>query len=139
MQCGALDLAAARLGIDADAGIRADDEVGDLTIPVSQSTSTSAPTQLGYPEQIARRERGVSVVIDLDAAPADEFGPGPAEIIQSSLREWAYARPFQTSAERGAAMLPWITSYNHSRPPSALGGKPPISRIARDNLLGNDS
>ncbi len=65
---------------------------------------------------------------------------GKAErFIQSSLREWAYAQSFQTSAERGAAMLPWITSYNHSRPHSALGGKPPISRIARDNLLGNDT
>lgn len=65
---------------------------------------------------------------------------GKAErFIQSSLREWAYARTFQTSAERGAAMLPWITSYNHTRPHSALGGKPPISRIAKDNLLGNDT
>lgn len=65
---------------------------------------------------------------------------GKAErFIQSSLREWAYARPFQTSAERGHAMQSWITSYNHSRPHSALGGQPPISRVARDNLLGNDS
>ena len=26
-------------------------------------------------------------------------------------------------------MLPWITDYNANRPHSALGGKPPISRI----------
>jgi transposase InsO family protein len=65
---------------------------------------------------------------------------GKAErFIQTSLREWAYAKPFPTSADRAAAMLPWITSYNHCRPHSALGGKTPISRIARDNLLGNDS
>lgn len=65
---------------------------------------------------------------------------GKAErFIQSSLREWAYAQPFQNSDERRAAMLPWITCYNHTRPHSALGGKPPISQIARDNLLGNDS
>jgi transposase InsO family protein len=65
---------------------------------------------------------------------------GKAErFIQSSLREWAYARPFQSSAERGAAMLPWIQRYNHSRPHAALGGQPPISRLARDNLLGNDT
>ena len=64
---------------------------------------------------------------------------GKAErFIQTSLREWAYAEPFETSDDRAAAMLPWITSYNHSRPHSALGGKPPISRIARDNLIGND-
>ena len=65
---------------------------------------------------------------------------GKAErFIQSSLREWAYARPFTTSAEREAALWPWTTSYNHSRPHAALGGRPPITRIARDNVLGNDS
>ncbi len=65
---------------------------------------------------------------------------GKAErFIQSSLREWAYAQPFQTSSERGTAMRHWIDDYNHSRPHSALGGLPPISRIARDNLLGNDT
>jgi transposase InsO family protein len=56
---------------------------------------------------------------------------GKAErFIQTSLREWAYAQPFQTSAERAAAMLPWITEYNRNRPHSALGGKPPLTRLA---------
>ncbi|KAB1073273.1 IS481 family transposase [Methylobacterium planeticum] len=65
---------------------------------------------------------------------------GKAErFIQSSLREWACARPFTSSAERRQAMLPWIGRYNHSRPHAALGGQPPISRIAKDNLLGSDS
>lgn len=65
---------------------------------------------------------------------------GKAErFIQSSLREWAYATPFVSSAERTRAMLPWIGTYNHHRPHSALGGQTPISRIARDNLLGNDT
>lgn len=65
---------------------------------------------------------------------------GKAErFIQSSLREWAYARSFTTSAEREAALWPWTTSYNHSRPHAALGGRPPITRIARDNVLGNDT
>ena len=64
---------------------------------------------------------------------------GKAErFIQTSLREWAYAAPFDTSAERAAAMPTWLCDYNSLRPHSALGGKPPISRIARDNLLGND-
>ena len=65
---------------------------------------------------------------------------GKAErFIQSSLREWAYARPFRSSDERQRAMDHWIHDYNHARPHTALGGKPPISRLARDNLLGNDS
>jgi transposase InsO family protein len=62
---------------------------------------------------------------------------GKAErFIQTSLREWAYARPYQSSAERGQAMQPWITAYNHSRPHSALGGRPPATRL--NNLLGFD-
>ena len=65
---------------------------------------------------------------------------GKAErFIQSSLREWAYAKPFESSEERNQAMLPWIGAYNHSRPHSALGGQPPISRLAKDNLLGSDT
>ena len=65
---------------------------------------------------------------------------GKAErFIQSSIREWAYAQPFNSSAERHAAMAPWLHDYNTARPHSALKGKPPISRIPKDNILGNDS
>ena len=64
---------------------------------------------------------------------------GKAErFIQTSIREWAYATPFTSSDQRTKAMHPWLRDYNTNRPHSALGGKPPISRIARDNLLGND-
>ncbi len=56
---------------------------------------------------------------------------GKAErFIQTSLREWAYAQPFQTSADRAAAMLPWITEYNTSRPHTALNGLSPRARLA---------
>lgn len=64
---------------------------------------------------------------------------GKAErFIQSSIREWAYAQPFQSSAERAKAMHPWLHDYNTARPHAALGGKPPISRLKGDNLLGRD-
>jgi transposase InsO family protein len=63
---------------------------------------------------------------------------GKAErFIQTSLREWAYANAYISSAERSQAMQPWITAYNHSRPHSALAGRPPISRL--NNLLGFDT
>jgi transposase InsO family protein len=63
---------------------------------------------------------------------------GKAErFIQTSLREWAYRNPYQTSAERTRAMLPWINAYNHTRPHSALGGQPPVSRLS--NVLGFDT
>jgi transposase InsO family protein len=65
---------------------------------------------------------------------------GKAErFIQTSTREWAYAAPFNTSAERAAAMHPWLRAYNTARPHAAHKGKPPLSRLARDNVLGNNS
>jgi transposase InsO family protein len=56
---------------------------------------------------------------------------GKAErFIQTSLREWAYAQPFKSSAARAAAMLPWITHYNSRRPHSALRATSPLNWIA---------
>ena len=65
---------------------------------------------------------------------------GKAEcFIQTSLREWIDAAPYETSARRTAAMPAWLCVYNTKRPHAALGGKPPISRLSKDNVLGNDS
>lgn len=64
---------------------------------------------------------------------------GKAErFIQTSIREWAYASPFSSSADRTRAMHPWLHAYNTIRPHSALKAKPPLSRITRDNVIGND-
>jgi transposase InsO family protein len=63
---------------------------------------------------------------------------GKAErFIQTLQREWAYARTFQTSAERTAALKPWLTHYNFTRPHGALSHKPPGSRVT--NVAGNYS
>ena len=63
---------------------------------------------------------------------------GKAErFIQTSLREWIYGAPYASSAERSAAMTPWLTHYNTQRPHSALKHLPPWQRL--NNLLGNDS
>jgi transposase InsO family protein len=38
---------------------------------------------------------------------------GKAErFIQTSLREWAYARTYQNSHHRAQAMIPWLDTYN---------------------------
>jgi transposase InsO family protein len=63
---------------------------------------------------------------------------GKAErFIQTALREWAYARPYPTSAERAQELQPWIHAYNWHRPHGSLKGNPPISRLGlpEDNLL----
>jgi transposase InsO family protein len=62
---------------------------------------------------------------------------GKAErFVQTSLREWAYARPYASSAQREAALQPFLHRYNWHRPHSALNRQPPMSRIpAMSNLL----
>ena len=55
---------------------------------------------------------------------------GKAErLIQTLQHEWAYGRAFQTSAHRTAALQPWLTHYNFTRPHGALSHKPPGTRL----------
>jgi len=63
---------------------------------------------------------------------------GKAErFIQTSLREWAYARAYNTSDERTAELSRWLHRYNWHRPHGSIGSKPPISRLGltENNLL----
>jgi transposase InsO family protein len=53
-----------------------------------------------------------------------------ARFIQTSLREWAYARAYLNSTQRAHDLPFFIHRYNWHRPHAAIGGKPPISRIA---------
>lgn len=63
---------------------------------------------------------------------------GKAErFIQTSLREWAYAKPYRSSAERTLAIRPWTDAYNLYRPHAGIGGLTPWTRV--NNLLGNDT
>jgi transposase InsO family protein len=80
---------------------------------------------------------------DLDAQPrfTRSYRPqtnGKAERFNRTLAdEWAYIRPFDSSAERAAALPGWLHTYNHHRSHTALGGLPPISRIAVNNAAGH--
>ena len=63
---------------------------------------------------------------------------GKAErFIQTALREWAYARAYRTSDQRGRHFPHWLHGYNWHRPHASLKAKPPISRLglSEDNLL----
>ena len=55
---------------------------------------------------------------------------GKVERFNRTLQtEWAYRQPFTSNADRTAALDPWLEHYNTGRRHSALGGKPPISRL----------
>jgi transposase InsO family protein len=56
---------------------------------------------------------------------------GKVERLKRTLTtEWAYRQVFTSNDERAAALAPWIEHYNTRRRHSALGGLPPISRLA---------
>ena len=57
---------------------------------------------------------------------------GKAErMIQTLLRKWAYAVPYANSAQRHAALGPWLHVYNEERPHASLNRQTPISRLAQ--------
>ena len=61
---------------------------------------------------------------------------GKAErLIQSALREWAYAKAYSSSHQRAADLQPWIHSYNWHRPHGGIANEPPISKLG---LTGNN-
>lgn len=62
-------------------------------------------------------------------------------MIQTLIREWAYVMPYPTSAQRAKALKPWLAYYNRQRPHSALGHRPPFSKIpsAVNNVLRLDT
>ncbi len=65
---------------------------------------------------------------------------GKAERFNRTLAdEWAYIRPFDSSADRATALPAWLHTYNHHRSHTALGGHPPISRLAVSNAAGRYS
>ena len=63
---------------------------------------------------------------------------GKAErFIQTSLREWAYARAYLNSKQRAHELPFFMHRYNWHRPHASIGAKPPITKLglAEDNLL----
>jgi len=63
---------------------------------------------------------------------------GKAErFIQTALREWAYAKAYDTSRQRALELPYWIHRYNWHRPHGSIGAVPPISTLGLtwNNLL----
>lgn len=51
--------------------------------------------------------------------------------------EWAYARHYDSDQERADTYPDWLHHYNHHRPHTGIGGKPPIDRA--HNVSGKNS
>jgi transposase InsO family protein len=62
---------------------------------------------------------------------------GKCERFHRTLADgWAYARFYESDAERRSALPGWLHFYNHHRPHSSIGALPPVSRI-ENNLPGH--
>ncbi len=53
------------------------------------------------------------------------------------LEEWAYLRPYSSNAERTEALGVFLENYNWVRTHSAIGNRPPASRLPVNNVSGN--
>jgi transposase InsO family protein len=56
---------------------------------------------------------------------------------QTMAREWAYGLAYRSHRQRDQALPHWLDHYNTRRPHSAIGDRPPISRV--HNVRGQDN
>ena len=98
-------------------------------VTVRQVMTDNGPAYLSKDHAERCQELGIR---HLRTRPYTPRTNGKAErFIQTLLREWAYARPYRTSNQRTRRLAPWLEYYNRQRPHTALGYRPPISRIRR--------
>jgi transposase InsO family protein len=110
-----------------------------LGIPVRRVMTDNGPCFCSFLFAQACRDLGIKPIRTRIYTPRTN---GKAErFIQTAIREWAYARLYQNSADRLLHLAPWIHQYNWHRPHTALHQKPPITRSGLDvnNLLTHHS
>jgi transposase InsO family protein len=96
----------------------------------------------GYTSHVFRHACAREQVQHLRTRPYRPCTNGKAErVIQTMLREWAYARPYRHSRDRTRSLLIWVNYYNRWRPHGSLAGNPPLSRLDTrvNNVSGNYS
>ncbi|MBM6867806.1 integrase core domain-containing protein [Collinsella tanakaei] len=73
--------------------------------------------------------------------PYSPWQNGKVERMNRTLaQEWRYGRAWASEAEMAEALPAYIERYNWSRPHSACGGLPPMSRIVGvNNLLAHNT
>jgi transposase InsO family protein len=106
-------------------------------VTVHEVMSDNGAAYVSLAHRLACRALGVR---HLRTRPYRPRTNGKAErFIRTMLAEWAYGALYGSETERTAALSGWLERYNFRRPHSALGHKPPSSRITghRNNLLGS--
>lgn len=85
-----------------------------------------------YRQSFAFRDAAAALGIrQLFIRPHCPWQNGKVERFNRTLQaEWAYRQVFHSNDQRSVALAPWLEHYNHRRRHTALGGKPPISRVS---------
>ena len=116
-----------------------------------QASSPTRNSRLGVTVKRVMTDNGPCYTSHAFAATCKQFGlkhirtkpytprtNGKAErFIQTALREWAYARAYQTSKQRAQDLPLWTHSYNWHRPHSGIKQLTPVGQLKlnQNNLL----
>ena len=104
-------------------------------ITVREVISDNGPAYLSRAWAAANAQAGITVLRTRHFRPQTN---GKVERFQRTMRdEWGYAKAYASESARRKALTGWLHIYNHHRPHTALGGKPPISRVT--NLPGQNN
>ena len=106
-----------------------------LGITVHRVMTDNGSCYIAHAFQAACRELGLKHVRTKPYTPRTN---GKAErFIQTSLREWAYARAYQSSQQRADELPRWTHLYNWHRPHGGIGDQTPISQLSlpENNLM----
>jgi transposase InsO family protein len=107
----------------------------DHGITIREVISDNGPNYLSRDWARVNTDAGITV---LRTRPYRPQTNGKVERYQRTLRdEWGYAKAYRSESARRAALTSWLHIYNHHRPHTALGGKPPVTRVT--NLLGQNT
>jgi transposase InsO family protein len=88
----------------------------------------------GYRSKLHRKACQALGVRHLFTRPYRPRTNGKAErFIRTLLAGWAYKRPYNTSAERRAALAGFLTRYNTQRPHRSLNRQTPLERLTERN------
>ena len=129
------ELADERKGTCAAFVLRAAAFYASLGVRVREVMTDNGP---GYRSSAFADALGTIGASHIFTRPYSPWQNGKVERMNQTLaREWAYARPYATNAERSEALPAFLDHYNCDRPHSACGGLPPMSRV--NNVLAHNS
>ena len=106
-----------------------------LGVTVERVMTDNGPCYKSHAFAAACRDLGLR---HLRTKPYTPRTNGKAErFIKTALNEWAYARAYDNSVQRGEYLPGWTHEYNWHRPHGGIGSTTPISRLGLqgDNLL----